>query len=182
MSSALSNGWATWLLQSVGELTLLLAFGCVLDRYARLRWPPKVRNALWLVILVRLLLPPGVAPSSIAPTFEAVVPITIPSASPTGIGIETVLFWVWALGVAAMLASWLLRTARATERFERVDGQTLSLVTELCRDLALPSVPRIAIDRAAVTPYVTGLDLSSARAAGSVVVLAPKRAGARDRP
>jgi len=156
--SAVLTPWVAWFLQSVGELTLLLALCCGLDRYARLKWPPRVRNALWLVGLVRLLLPPGLAwKTSAAPVFEAVVPFELTAEAAPGFGLEHVLVSVWVVGALCVFGSWLLRARTASVRLQPANDAAASLIERLCFDHGIARVPRVQIDRTASTPFVTGL-------------------------
>ena len=142
---------------------------------------PELAHVLWLVVFVKLLVPPLVevpllAPRAVEPSFALGASLgvsSLPGAKPDLSGLDlqldraaatwtaaSVLGWVWALGALVFLAS----TALGFARFRRLlaagrpaDADLVETLRRLAPRVGLKRAPRVVVLDAAVSPGVVAL-------------------------
>lgn len=118
-------GWWQWTLAMSVQVTLVVAAVALLDRLlARWAWP-QLLSAVWMIVLIKLLVPPTLhSPASVGRLVPA---RTIPAEAPVASGHEvlpTAAFLVWGVGSLA-IAAWaacryrgICRQVRRADRLE----------------------------------------------------------------
>jgi beta-lactamase regulating signal transducer with metallopeptidase domain len=156
--------WRAWLDSGLTELAALLALVWLVDRLVVRRLHPGVRHALWLLVFVRLCLPPALAPQlpGAGVGLPVVPPIAAATAGPdAAAGTLGWLFAIWMAGAVALPIAWWTRSRRALGRLRPIGEADVARLTELAAPLqqtaSLPPLPRVFVDTQADAPYVTGL-------------------------
>lgn len=155
--------WGRWLASAAAEVTLLVAIVWAVDRLSA-RWlHPSVRHGLWLLVLVRLLLPPGLVPPAPA-AFGALpaLPLAAGAAAIDRAGAAALLaFLVWIAGASALPLVWGIRAQHVRRRLRRPGPASTAWLDDeleaLARQARLRRTPGAWIDPLARGPYVTGL-------------------------
>jgi beta-lactamase regulating signal transducer with metallopeptidase domain/tetratricopeptide (TPR) repeat protein len=185
------NLWGAPFLSLAGALlwqsTLLALVLLLLDFALRRRVCAAVRYALWLVLLLKLVLPPSLAlPTSPAwwwssaraqtpapaPQFQNVIinqddlplpdfpPASLPVAPPPPALTSAAWSLLTAGGVSLLLLGWLAlrwRQVMRTTRTAEDDPATAPLLAEACRLAKIHRRVRVKITRATISPAVCGL-------------------------
>jgi beta-lactamase regulating signal transducer with metallopeptidase domain len=158
--AALLDIWSAWVAASLTESLALIAGVWICDRAMERRVWPEVRQALWLLVLVKLCLPPGIVPG-----FGLLsTPTDVSSAVAVSAATDRTAwpFWTWIAGVVATAWMWRVRSRRAAGRLNRAaDDAAIAAAAQRVADeaRAFPSRRRLVVrvDREATLPYVTGL-------------------------
>jgi beta-lactamase regulating signal transducer with metallopeptidase domain len=157
-----------WLAVALGEASVLLLVVWVVDRLTVLRVHPTVRHGLWMLVLVRLLLPPGLIrlpavgafaglanEAGLAP-FDLRLPAWGGGAQLAHLGPE--ILAVWLAGVSITACVWWRRTRAGRRRLAAASASASARVHAVSARLGSAWVtPRVAIDPFSPGPYVTGL-------------------------
>lgn len=161
---ACAEFWWSWVASMSLQLAVLVAAVALLDRLvARWAWP-QLRASLWLLVFVKLVLPPTLA----APTGIATIgssPAALPAGGDAGtahaIPFAPALFGLW-------LAGFLFWTVWAALRYRRVRRELLGspaaptpewlahTAARCARRLRLPRAPVLRLQVQARTPAVVG--------------------------
>ena len=159
--AAVAWGWLVAASLQAGALALIvLAADRLLARFA---WP-RLRVALHLLVLIKLLVPPGVGPAVVPGTVAMPEPVAqfarlAPSAPalPSFAGIALV---AWGAVAATLLLGTAIRSRRARRRVERsateAPARVASLARLLAADLGLRRAPRLLESDAVAAPLVFG--------------------------
>ena len=173
--------WWNWITGITWQVSLLFLIVAVIDLLFRRRMWPEVGYALWLLVLLKLALPPDVASpvgvvmqvqrfaavqaeaSSLgAASAELVAGIDgnaeVEEEQSSGVGIISVAFAVWLAGLCG-IASWVVvRTRRVlTNRGEEPPDWIMQMLREVARDVGLRKTPRVVLADTPGGPAVAGL-------------------------
>jgi len=160
-TAAFAWGWLVAASLQAGALALIvLATDRLLARFA---WP-RLRVALHLLVLFKLLVPPGVGPAVVPGTVAMPEPVAqlarlAPSAPalPSFAGIALI---AWGAVAATLLLGTAIRSRRARRRVERgateAPARAASLAHRLAADLGLRRAPRLLESDAVAAPLVFG--------------------------
>jgi beta-lactamase regulating signal transducer with metallopeptidase domain len=160
--AALVESWWSWMEPLAVQLAVLGAIVAALDA-ALCRWAcPRLLAALWLVVLVKLVLPPSLSsPLSLARWVDEAGPFW-PSPGGSGAALRSLAFAAWAAGAAGLLAlgawrhrclrrDWLgPRPAPAPEWLETLSREQGALI-------GLRRPPALRVCRGAAGPALVGL-------------------------
>jgi len=150
--SDLARAWASWMGPAVWQATILAAALLVLDALVLRRAWPHVRAACWLLLFVKLALPPSLAsPMSVTAGLPA---------APAAGGAPVGAMLAWAVGAAALGATAVLRARASRARMLREASEPAAEVraaaARAARRLGLRRVPRVVVSPAAKGPCVFG--------------------------
>jgi len=157
-----AGGWSQWMAATAWQAALLILLAFVLDRMLRGWAWPQLRHALWIVVGVKLVLPPTLStPVSVVPALApdlARVPAV--SMGTVGPNVVTWVFLAWAAGALACIAAvgWRVVAQRRALRAgcTPADAGVAALVRSTASQLGLPRVPRVWVHDVA-GPAVFGL-------------------------
>ena len=156
--------WRAWLDTGLTELAALLLLVWLVDRLVVLRLHPGVRHALWLLVFVRLCLPPMLTAQlpGAGVGLPVLPPVAAATAAPDGAAHSLAwLFAIWLAGAVALPIAWWTTSRRALGRLRplgKADVARLAgLAAPLRQTAGLPPLPRVFVDARADAPYVTGL-------------------------
>ncbi|HUF46595.1 MAG TPA: M56 family metallopeptidase [Vicinamibacterales bacterium] len=152
---------------SLLAVTLALAVIWAIDRSVGLRLHPRLLSGLWLLVLLRLLVPaellsailPDVVrwPLPVWPAGETAPAVPFAAAVPAGVGWIRIL---WLGGIVVVAVRWAVETWRARQRLTEMpadDRRRIDDVTARVARLVRVRLPHMATDPLAGAPYVTGL-------------------------
>jgi beta-lactamase regulating signal transducer with metallopeptidase domain len=159
--TALLDVWSAYVVASLTESLALIAVIWIVDRLLQRRLWPEVRHGLWLLALLKLLLPPGIVPTPgilSAAAVDVSSAVSIDAAAPA----TTSLFWLWLAGVLVIAAGWYRRSVSAAARLHDVAGPASTAaatrrVADEARALQVRRPIAVRVDPEAALPYVTGL-------------------------
>lgn len=168
--SSFAAAWWSWMVAMSWQAALLIAVVALLDRLSERAGWAQLRYGLWLLVAVKLALPPGLAASwSIGSLLVARSPdrITgtataqpVPTESLLQPAVVYVALALWALGAITWLTVTLVRTGRFRRRQL---AAAISVPVEIDRLLLSVSSrlgarrPRAVLSPEARAPFVTGL-------------------------
>jgi len=179
-ASEVISFWAEWMIPMAWQATLLILLAALIDRLLdRAGWP-ELRHGLWLLVALKLLIPPGLAsPWSLVSRWRGstewagaldttgrhgsdieFVSEAVPALAPSPSWATIILFVAWALGAAVSLVLTASRTRRFNQRMlagSRRPSERVRRVAESAIDDASFQTPRVLISKAARTPFVRGL-------------------------
>jgi TonB family protein len=173
--------WWIWFAAITWQASLFIAVVAIADRvFGRVVWP-QVRYAVWLLVFVKLVLPPTLASSwsvaALMTPFGASAPVTTvqyaaENIAPIDVGaisyvvttptmsLYAVLALIWVVGVIA-LGGWTMAAALAVSRLGRTAStpaaETIDIARAAAANLRLRSIPRIRVTDATSRPAVFGL-------------------------
>jgi beta-lactamase regulating signal transducer with metallopeptidase domain len=158
--SELAVSWWSWLAPATLQATPLLGAVWLVDRLGSRRLWPQLLTTLWLVALVRLVLPPTLAsPWSVTTTVGAP---TLAAAQRTAD--DARLAWLalaWSIGVLACLAARARRrsalAARIVELAPEAGADWRAALQQATSVLRLARAPRLGTLAGLATPAVSGL-------------------------
>jgi beta-lactamase regulating signal transducer with metallopeptidase domain len=147
--------WWAWTATMSVQVCVLVLIVAVLDRLlARWAWP-QLRAALWLLVVIKLVLPPTLT----SPVSVSQIGL-LPAAQPAVSVVPTLLFWIWLAGVVVFggLGAW---------RYLRLRRQWLTgavapepFLANLCNAVAgrlgLGRTPRLLVQQDVSGPAVVG--------------------------
>ncbi len=158
-----ASAWWSW----IAPLTLqaaALALGlAVFDLVARRRIWPSVRAALWWVVVLRFVLPPGVfSPWSVVPSFTTtpgLAPAAAPEATSTSWSWAALLAALWGIGVSAgAWREWRRERALRLElaRTQDAPAHVVRVLERLSRRMGLRRAPRLRVSAHFSSPLLIG--------------------------
>lgn len=162
-TEGLLGAWRSWIDTGFTELAVLLAVVWFVDRLTEFRLHPRTRNALWMLVLIRLSLPPALTWT--APGAGLSLPVAGPVAAvsvTTPDGLPAALPWLfaaWLTGAICLTLGWWVRARTSRGRLRelsRADRDRLQ-ATGGPLTAAVAPMPRVLLDPDAAAPYVTGL-------------------------
>ena len=118
-TTALASGWLAWMISLTWQLALLVGLLSATDRLLGDRLWPQLRHALWLLVLVKLVLPPGL-PSLLRPARLIDMPPTGAVAVTPGTASPWVLaaMAIWIAGALIVGLTIVERSRRLRRRLE----------------------------------------------------------------
>lgn len=157
----LATGWWSWI-APVSLQAALLALGVVLfDVVARRRIWPSVRAALWWVVVLRLVLPPGVfSPWSVVPEFVSLPSLVVAPDASDASGSTSLLTWlalVWVVVLGAGIwREWRRERALHLElaRTREAPPHVARLLERLCSRLGVRRTPRLRVSERFASPLL----------------------------
>jgi beta-lactamase regulating signal transducer with metallopeptidase domain len=187
------------------QVALLALLAATIDRLTRRRLWPDLRLALWMLVIVRLAIPPSWSSSSSLASLAREIPLlagSSPSVASRGVGspssdagfpLSLAAFALWVAGIAACAILELRRHRRLRRELAsepqpiRLPRETLATLEAVARRMGISRVPSIAISRRFASPAVIGvfrpcvilperLILDASNAATSRTELASERA------
>jgi len=125
--NTLATEWALWMLPVVWQVTLLALGVFIADLLLRRIVWPQLLHALWLLVPLRLMLPPHLtSPVALAPRADLVAS-SATTANPTA------WFWTWLVGLAVVgFAAWRVRRNHR-QAIESTAEPVARRVREACR-------------------------------------------------
>jgi len=153
--------WLAWILAASWQLTAFIVIVAMIDWAAR-GFSPRLRYALWLLVLVKVFLPPGLtAPWSLG---RWVIPLLgSMSISPSLPLHLTPTIWLVAwgagcvvfLGVVGWRYAWLARTIRSAPAID--EGPLRIALERLAADLGLAQAPELYSTPLVTSPFLFGV-------------------------
>lgn len=152
--SGIASAFEAWMAPMVVQAGLFVVVVALLDRLLHPWAWPQLRHALWLLVPLKLVLPPALAsPVAVAPVATAAASAPEPGAP--------WLVLAWLAGVLLTATALAVRTNRARKRLLAVARPAPAHVVALARRcagrLGLRRLPRVVVSRAAACPAVFGL-------------------------
>jgi beta-lactamase regulating signal transducer with metallopeptidase domain len=162
-----AEAWWRWMATMSLQVAVLACIVFVIDRILARRVWPQLRAALWIVVLVKLVVPPTVSspvsiarlnPELAAPVSHDGVAVAAWSASPGAAGVALAL---WLCGFIAFCGLTLWRYGRVRRQYlgggAVAHGERMrAAMTCAARRLGLRAVPRVAVRRGVPGPAVVG--------------------------
>ena len=185
LANEFAGAWWGWMWPMFWQVSLLIVIGGALDAAMR-KWAwPQVFYALWLLVLLKLVLPPtlaspvsivgafgtlGAGHEAVATGFEYPVPLSaptvaLPNAPDPGAGLSWMawLMLVWAVGVL-FFGAWVAVKVRTVRRMYRVDREHApvpawmdELLASAAARLKLRRIPALVASPHVSTPAVFGV-------------------------
>ncbi len=153
-----------WSIDSVVVLTPLLLVAWMLDRFGLRPFDPRLAHGVWLIVLVRLLVPPSVLPWPLAAgRVEAppAGPWLSGAAEASALSPGAALFAAWSAGVLIVVVTWCVRASIASRRLSAEKGAVpaawAARLVEIIDEARLARRPSVLVDPLTFAPYVTGL-------------------------
>lgn len=163
MSTTLLEAWGAWMLAMAWQAALLVALVWALDRVLLRRAWPALRHGLWLLVALKLVLPPTLT-SPVSLTADAARLVDAPAAelaaTATTSEVLAGLFLAWLLGGIACV---LLMVRRRGARQRLALGAWIAPASVQARAraaaarLGLRRVPCVAVSPAVRSPLVFGI-------------------------
>lgn len=158
--SGFAGAATAWVSEIAWQAGLLALVALVADALLARRGLERLRHGIWLLVILRFLLPPSLAaPWSVVGALRAEV--AAPPLSGHAAAAPTWPLLVWAAGTAAVALVALLRTRALAARIRR--GAAGAVVPEVeaalrraARRLGVRRVPRVVATRATSGPALTG--------------------------
>jgi hypothetical protein len=156
---SIAGAWAAWIAPVALQVAILGALAAGIDLVIGRRGWHQVRAAAWLAVLLRIVVPPGVAAWSAGG-------IAVPAAGATGPGAEgphagPFLFGFWALGVAAVATAAVVRGVRS-RHWCLASSQLLddpaarAVLASVAQRLGLRQVPGLRVTAFRAIPAAVG--------------------------
>jgi beta-lactamase regulating signal transducer with metallopeptidase domain len=157
-----SSVWSTWVTATSIQVVVLAAIVAFIDRLTS-RWArPQFLSAIWMLVIAKLLLPPGLSsPMSIARFLpRAVEAANSVAAVPRASG-ALVAFAIWAAGVVLIGGIGIRRYLRIRRDLLSCPelpepGWLAPLTQEVARQIGLVCVPRVTVRYGVAGPAVLG--------------------------
>ncbi len=150
---------------SVQVLVLVLIVAVLDLLLARWAWP-QLRAALWLLVVIKLVLPPTLtSPLSVShlgllPAVDPAIGSTVGSAQPAVALVPILLFWIWLAGVAVLGSFGAWRYLRLRQEWLAGGVAPGPVLENLChavsRRLGLRQPPRLLLQAGVHGPAVVG--------------------------
>ncbi len=201
----ISLAWAGWMWAQFWQVSLLIVLIALADRAVRpLRWP-QLRLALWMLVVVKLLLPPQlVSPLGLSARWfdeEALPGVVVnlftllrPLADWLSFGdhawsgqiltlprVATAMFILWLLGLLAIGVSFVWRSRRLSERWnsDRREFEPPAwlheLIAETAQRVGLSAPPPVVLTARVGSPAVFGLFRATLLVPLSLIQRGPSR-------
>ena len=166
--AATAEAWWGWMAPMTVQVAILAGIVAASDRLLA-RWTsPQQRSVLWLVVLLKLVVPPTLgSPVSVARAAHTwagddILPVQVATAAPDPAPWVTLLFVAWLAGAAIATAAGAVRLLRARRRLLSADAGALPVsLGPLVRDAAikmrLRRLPLVHVSASARGPAVVGL-------------------------
>ena len=178
LSGEIASYWTAWMIPMAWQATLLVLVVAAADRLLdRVGWM-ELRNGLWLLVALKLVLPPGLAgPWSLVSRWRARSPWSgtldtggshrielsevVPAAPPEVLNeIALLLLAIWAIGAIGTLVATVRRTRSFTRTMtmsaRQPSPQVKRIANLAARDIGV-SAPRTLVSDNARAPFVSGL-------------------------
>ncbi len=165
--------WWSYLAPIAVQASLLIVVVAAIDRLLPRRTWPELRSLLWLLVMLKLILPPGLtSPISLVHAIPQSITIAVPAHLLVADGGHRVVVWaqaavvVWAAGFLLLSLGGWLRYRRLWRRWlatsddasEFTAPSWIGPLLERCSArVGLRRLPRVVFSQAVRTPFVVGL-------------------------
>ena len=160
--------WWSWIAPASVQVAWLILLVALFDRLMPRRAWPELRAALWLLVMLKLALPPGITsplslthliPQSISLSVFSPMPVERASTAVFGAGLVV---WIWTAGVLLLAVTGAIRHRRLRRSWQAGGESELpdwlsSMVADVARRVGLRRTPAVVLGRSVGTPFVVGL-------------------------